>query len=239
MRHQILGTSLALILGLGAAHAGAATVELPLTNLRGGAAIQNYFIGGSDSVPTDGTGPNLGFTFSANATAQTAGGTNTGKVENNPVPSLNDVLFFSSSGSTPAYMNYAAGFNSLTFDYSYSNNTGATGFAYLYSGLNGTGTLLDTVALGPATSGITACASRLNAYCTWQAVSTGTFNGVAESVVFSGAVGGAGSTTASPTTITEFTGLTVAPVPLPAALWLMLSGVSGLAAFRRRRTAAA
>jgi len=239
MRQQILGTSLALVLALSAAQAGADTGELPLTGLRSGAFIQNYFNGGTDSVPTDGIGPSLGFTFSANATAQSAAAGGTGKVENNPVPSLGDVLYFASSASTPAFMNYAGGFNSLSFDYSYSNNAGATGFAYLYSGLNGTGTLLDTITLGPATSGISACSSRLDAYCTWQAVSTGTFSGVAESVVFSGVVGGHGATTATPTTITEFTGVTIAPVPLPAAVWLMLSGVSGLAAFRRRRTAVA
>jgi hypothetical protein len=189
-------------------------------------------------VPNDGVGPNLGFTFSSNATAQSASAGGTGRVENNPVPSLGDVLYFSASTSTPAYMNYAGGFNSLSFDYSYASNTGANGYAYLYSGLNGTGSLLDTISLAPATSNINTCTVHTDSYCTWQAVSSGSIGGVAESVVFSGVSGGAGTTTAPPTPLTEFTGLTVTPVPLPAAAWLMLSGLVGLAAFKGRRRVA-
>ncbi len=236
MQHHILTGSLALALGLGAAQAGASTVELPLTGLRSGAFIQDYFNGGADSVPTDGTGPQLGFTFSSNAEALSAASGGGGKVEHDPTPSLGDVLYFSGSNTTAAYMNYAAGFTGLSFDYSYSNNAGANALASFYSGVNGTGTLLGTISLAPATSNIQACSSRQNAYCTWQAAAGGLAGSTAESVVFSGLA--AGSTTGSPTTITEFTGLTVtpaAPVPLPAAAWFLLSGAAGLAGFARRR----
>jgi hypothetical protein len=238
---SLVSIAAAVSMGLGAAQAGASTVDLPLQGLRNGASILNYFNGGNDSVPTDGTGPTLGFTFSSNAVAESGGTGGSGKFENNP-SSYAQILYFGSSSSTSAYMNYAPGFNDLSFNVSYSNNTGATQYAYLYSGLNGSGTLLDTVTINPAATSVT-CATRTNAYCTWQSLTTGVFSGTAESVVFSGTAGGAGTTTTTPTTITEFSGLSVAPaaapVPLPAALWLMVSGVSGLAAFAKRRRSVA
>jgi len=234
---RIASIAAAVSLGLGAAQAGASTLELPLTGLRGGVFIQNYFNGGTDSIG-EGPGPNLGFTFSANAVAQSESGPGAaGKFENNP-SGLSEVLYFASSSSTAAYMNYAAGFSALSFNFSYSNNGGSTGYAYLYSGVNGSGTLLDTLTLNPASSSTT-CAVHADTYCTWQSISTGALAGTAESVVFSSVAGGAGGTTASPVTITEFDGLTVAPVPLPAAAWLLVSGASGLLGFARRRRVAA
>jgi hypothetical protein len=242
MSHHIRSASLAMAVSvvLGAAQAGAATVQLPLTGIRGGDTILNYFVGGQDQ--TNETGPNLGFTFSSNAEAQSnTTGTKAGHFENNP-SGLSEVLYFAGSSgptSTAAYMNYAGGFDALSFNYSFSNNNNGTlpEFAYVYSGQNGTGSLLDTINLSPAAATV-ACAVHLDSYCTWQSVSTGTFAGVGQSVVFSSASGGAGTSTLTPVTITEFDGLTVTPVPLPAAAWLMLSGVAGLFGFARRRAAA-
>ena len=58
MIHHIRIASLAMAVSvvLGAAQAGAATVELPLTGIGGGSFIQNYFVGGKDSAATDPTG---------------------------------------------------------------------------------------------------------------------------------------------------------------------------------------
>jgi hypothetical protein len=243
MIHHIRIASLAVAVSvvLGAAQAGAATVSLPLTGIRGGDFIQNYFVGGQDS--THETGPNLGFTFSANAEAQSdTTGTAAGHFEHNP-SGLSEVLYFAGSSganSTAAYMNYATGFDALSFNYSFSNNNNAAlpEFAYVYSGLNGAGSLLDTISLTPGAVTAPCTGNHLDSYCTWQSVSTGTFAGVGQSVVFSSATGGAGTSTLTPVTITEFDGVAVTPVPLPATAWLMLSGVAGIFGFARRRAAA-
>ena len=238
-------------LSVGAAGAHAATVNVPLggnitgyDQLHQGADILNYFNGGSDSVPNDGTGPSLGIQFSANATAQLPGdnaATGDGKFENNPSGS-NEVVYFGFSNSTAAYVNYAAGFTGFNVNYSYSNNSGAAGEAYLFSGLNGTGTLLGTVNLGPATSNIQTCSVSTDAYCTWQSTSLAA-GSLAESVVFGvpGLTAG-GTSTGAPVEAMEFDGLKFTganPVPLPASVWLMLSGFAGLAGIARRRRSAA
>jgi len=103
----------------------------------------------------------------------------------------------------------------------------------VYSGLNGTGTLLDTLQLTPGGTAVS-CRTGGDSYCTWSNA-TISWGGTAESVLF-GTTAGA-TTTATPATITEFDGVAVTPVPLPAALWLMLGGVGGFAGFLRRRAA--
>jgi hypothetical protein len=228
--------ALGLVLGLGAAQVKATTITLPLGGLKSGADILDYFAGGNDSVPSDGVGPNLGLTFSSNATAQKAGTTSTsdGRFENEP-SGQGEVLYFSSSSTVPAVMNSASGFGGLSFDYSISGNNANLGStaAYstatvdLWSGLNGTGSLLDTITLTPVTNPV-ACTTHGDAYCNWS-VGMATGFGTAESVTF-----GANATSS----FTEFDDVQLA-VPLPAAAWLMLSGVAGLVGVARRRRIAA
>ena len=220
------------LMGLAAMQAHASTIVLPLGGLHTGANILNYFDGGSDSVPNDGTGPNLGITFSSNATVQKAGSnaaTGAGKFENEP-SGQGEILYFSSANpATANALNFAAGFTGVSFSYSLSANSSAfAGVADLWSGLNGTGTLLGTLSLNAAAA-TTNCAVRTDAYCTWSFATDSNF-GTAESLTF-----GSNSTAS----FTEFDGvtLTTSPVPLPAAGWLMISGLASLGGWMRRRRA--
>ncbi len=231
MNHNIRNVSLALGLALGAAHANADTVTLPLGSEHTGAFVENYFNGGSDSVPSDGTGPNLGIAFSSNADVQKAGSnaaTGAGKFENNP-SGQSEILYFSSANpATPNALNYAAGFTGLSFNYALSANSSQFngGVVNIWSGLDGTGTLLDSLTLNAASTTV-ACSTRLDAYCTWSTASTGALANVAMSATF------ATNTTAQ---FTEFDGIQLTtPVPVPAAAWLMVSGCLGFMGFARRR----
>ena len=176
-------------------------------------------------MPSDGTGPNLGITFSSNANAQKAGSnaaTGAGKFENNP-SGQSEILYFAfANPATPNAMDFAAGFTALSFNYSLSGNSASFASTVdIWSGLDGAGTLLDSLTLTAAPTSV-ACTVRTDSYCTWSVATTGTTNfGTAQSVTF-----GPNSTAE----FTEFDGvqLTPAPVPLPTAAWLMLSGLAGL-----------
>jgi len=193
--------------------------------------INTFFDGGTDAYSTaGGAANNVGITFTGPAEFLNAGyngsGFNggTGKFEN--VPSAATGVLYMASG-TPI-MNDSNGFTSLAFNYSVIDNssTYSGGTVQLWSGLGGTGTLLDTLTLGTAGTTV-ACTSHNDEFCSWSNASSGTLSAVAESAVFLG----------NARTDTEYDALaltTVAPVPLPAAFWLMIGGLGGLAGFARR-----
>jgi len=115
-----------------------------------------------------------------------------------------------------AAMNVASGFAG-TASFFYSSTEATT--VGIFSGLNGTGDLLGTFSL-LANSG-NGCDGPL---CHWDQASVN-FTGLARSIQFGNAAGVAG-----------FDNVSVAPVPLPAAIWLLGSSLLGLAGIRRRKS---
>lgn len=168
--------------------------------------IGEYYNGGVNDVGA--TGPNYGVSFGGDILGVT-----------------NDEFFQYYSNTNPgaisavggdAALNFAKGFSGLV-SFNYSSNAATT--VAVYSGLNGSGTLLGTFSLS-ATNG--ACTED-TPFCSWG-FSSLNLGGVAHSIEFSNTVGVAG-----------FDNISIAPVPVPAAGWLMMSALGGLGLARRNK----
>ena len=198
------------------AHAQVLTFEGILTG-GGEASIGNFYNGGA--------GPNYGIEFFGNALAINSRVGNCGGSGNvDKQPSGCGVLFFLTSDATG--MNRAAGFSTgFSLFYSAINNAGSL---QVWSGLNGTGSMLASLAL-PTTpaAGDPACGAE---FCPFVPVGVA-FEGMAQSIVFAGV--------ANQIAFDDVTFGNVVPgevVPEPSTYALMLTGLAGLAAARRRRT---
>lgn len=141
--------------------------------------VDNYYAGGNGSLGT-GPGPNYGVTFSSNAETlsdyviETTCGTYTSNATNEPSP-YNFIFFLSGSAAT---MDVPAGFTGgFSFYYTAASNPG---FINVWSGLNGTGTLLTTLNLP-----VTGSCSATPQYCVWNPIGV-SFSGTAMSVDFGG-----------------------------------------------------
>jgi len=196
----------------------ASTVTLTFGSEVNEVEILNYFNGGADGHGA--VGPSDGVVFSSTAVQDLAG--TAGKFENAPSAG---VLYVTYSSSVAGVMNVASGFTALSLDYSLLDNSSTYASTIdLYSGLNGTGTLVGTLSLS-ASSNPVACTNHSDEFCTWTGASA-QLSGIAESVVFASAAATANEGE-------EFAQLQVSEVPLPGAFLLLFSGLAGLPLTRR------
>lgn len=185
------------------------------------APIGNFYNGGG--------GPNYGVDFSPNAVAlcfntATRQCSNTSRGGRGDPASQGAGLDFLTGSS--AYVNRAAGFtNGFSFFYSAINQPGSFS---VYTGLNGTGTLLATLALPLTARGPEPCFSA--GFCPFVAAGV-SFAGTAQSAVFSGVQDQVifddvtfGSATAGMTT-----------TPEPGTFALVGTGLLGLVPMLRRK----
>ncbi len=195
----------------------------------GSVAVENYYNGGTAS--NGATGPNYGVTFTDNALTiclNGSGGVDCSNTSKGGGPGSQTAALFWLSGSQ-TFMDVAAGFTT-GFSFNYTDPFVSGSSVSVYSGLDGTGTLLATIPLATTPSG---CPGYDGQYCPFVPIGV-TFAGTAESVSFAG--------TANFVVYDDITlGSSVPGTPLPAAAPLFAAGlgVIGLLARRRRQNRAA
>lgn len=149
--------------------------------------ILNYYDGGYGGNGTSscgytacGPGPNDGVSFASNALVLTSEAVGGGGNFTNEPSSPNVLFFLTGSGDV---MNVPGGITTgFSFYYSGASVEG-NGSVDIYSGLNGTGTLLDSFVVDTS---LTPLCKSGPSYCVWEPDGV-SFSGTAESVVFGGA----------------------------------------------------
>lgn len=184
------------------------------------APIGNFY-NGSGLAST----PNYGVTFSSNFYGLVSV-YNGGSGAFLPTPTTTPAAFINgTTGSmVTGVMNVAPGFqNGLNFFYSAGFAAGQSETVTIWSGANGTGTVLATITLGNNNGACTGFPS----YCTWSNVGA-TFSGTAHSVTFSGPANELG--------IADVTiGGNLPAIPEPASIYLIGSGLAAISLGKARR----
>ncbi|SRR5260370_29643595 len=183
-------------------------------------SVGNYYNGGT-AGDGSGPGPNLGVVFSSSATTIQdffAGGDAAclSNVGNMPSPPMG--LFFLSGSGT---MDVATGFTT-GFSFFYSAQSASAFSISVWSGLDGTGTVL---ALLPLPTNDNSCITTPT-FCNWDPIGV-TFSGTAESVVFFGGIAIFDDITLNSST--------PGTTPEPGTLVQMGSGLIGLVGALRRK----
>ena len=215
------------------------------TYYNGGYAGNNATSGPLTGNASYGPGPTLGFTFSTNAAILQAGAMSTqGRFQNlptDPVDGNTQVLSFNNSYPTAItnVINFVAGFTEVAFNYSLANNDSTYDQTVdIWSGLNGTGTLVGTIQLTPGTLQST---QQLNSATTatsfapthqypftgWATAKNDNLSAIAESVTF-------GTSTTLANEELEIDAFTVEEVPEPSTWALLIAGLALSFALRRR-----
>lgn len=202
-------TSLALLAALAAAPVSA-QVLIDFEGPTSFESVDDYYDGGTDGAGV--VGPDLGVVFGGDVLA----------LRNAPP----EDVFFSNAPSPIGVMTPVGAASTMNVDVGFSgvfslyySSTAATSGVQLWSGLNGTGSLLAN--LGFLANAQTGCSD--TSYCNFDLLST-TFTGIARSATFTGA-----------TNVAAIDNISITPVPEPAAMLAMSLGMVGLAAARRRR----
>jgi hypothetical protein len=171
-----------------------------------------------------GSTPNYGVTFSSNFFGLTSI-QNGGAGNFSATPTTTPAIFINGSTGAPAtgVMNVAPGFaNGLNFYYTAGFTGGQTETVTVWSGANGTGTVLATIVLGNNNS---SCS--FPAYCTWS-VAGASFSGTAHSVTFSGPANELG--------LADITiGSSATAIPEPSSIYLLGSGLMAISVSKLRR----
>jgi hypothetical protein len=188
--------------------------------------VGNFYNGGGLA-----TTPNYGVIFSTNfvglISAEVGGSGNYVPTINAPGQSIGiaAAIFITGPMGSMAtgMMNVTQGFASgLNFYFTAGFTGGQAETVTIWSGVNGTGTVLATINLGNNNGGCTQ-----PAYCTWSDVGM-TFSGTAHSVTFSGPADELG--------IAEITvGSSTTAIPEPSSLFLVGSGIAAIGLSRLRR----
>ena len=191
------------------------TLTLDFEGSTGFASVAEFYNGGTDGAGR--TGTNRGVSFSAAALALSNDGTGTGSNGDffSHAPSAGSVMF---AADASAVMNVAVGMvNEISFFY--ANQTPAVDIVKIFSGADGTGTVLGTFSMS-GNAQLNGCND--SAFCNWQKISK-TFGGTAHSVSFGGNAGAI-----------AFDNITITAVPEPQTYALLMAGLLAIGCMVRR-----